>query len=166
MIIFKSMKTIIFSESGFESMCSLGELHITELSCLVSVACGMWINICSRIRTSFFFCKVGQKAKVVPVHLVTYMVVVDVWRNSLCYKVSPASENLELLCGQRDLDIQAGENSFKAFVLSVVGFVCFKWKLFGIELGNCKCHSVFSLVFQILPLKFYILNTIDKWYFT
>lgn len=139
-------------------MCRLGESHITELSCLVSVACGMWISIYSRISTSFFFCKVGQKAKVVPVHSVTHMVVVDVWGNSLCYKVSPESENLELLCGQSNLDIQAGENSFKAFVSFVVGFVCFKWKLFGIKLSNCKCQSIFNvsnILSEILHTEYY-----------
>lgn len=111
------------------------------------------------VRTSFSFCKFGQKAKVVPVHLVTYMMFeenVSVTRFHLSLKI------LELLCGRRGLDIQAGQNSFKAFVSYLVGFVCFKCKLFGIELSTCKCQSVFSWMFQIFPLKFHILSTIDN----
>lgn len=111
------------------------------------------------VRTSFSFCKFGQKAKVVPVHLVTYMLVVDVWGNSLCYKVSPESEKpwITLRSGP-----QAGENSFKALVSYLVGFVCFKCKLFGVELSTCKCQSVCSWMFPIFPLKFHILSTIDN----
>jgi len=65
--IFRSIKNIVFSESCFKSVCSLGELHMTELSCLVSVACRMCI-LGKYLQWTYgqisFFCKVELKAKV------------------------------------------------------------------------------------------------------
>lgn len=62
----------MFSEPCFESACSLDELPITELSPLVSV-CRIRA-LCKYLQQTYgqvsLFCKVEQKAKVVPVHLV------------------------------------------------------------------------------------------------
>lgn len=87
------------------------------------------------VRTSFSFCKFGQKANVVPVHLVTYMMFeenVSVTRFHLSLKI------LELLCGRRGLDIQAGQNSFKAFV--------YIW--WGLFVLNASC-----LVLSLVPVN-------------